>query len=140
MSKLCIKVKVDAGGFMPTKAYASDAGFDIFTPTDLKVYREEIVDTCVHMQIPDGYVGFIKSKSGLAMNRHIHSDAGVVDAGYSGSIAVKLVNYGNTPQVFKRGEKIAQIVLLPIPDAELVETVSLDDSERGANGFGSTGA
>lgn len=96
------------------------------------------VDTGVHMEIPEGYVGMLKSKSGLNVNRGVITE-GVIDAGYTGSIKVKLYNLGEDIQYFQRGDKIAQLVILPIvtPAPKLVDKFA--ETERGDNGFGSTG-
>ena len=90
------------------------------------------------MAIPRGYVGFLKSKSGLNV-KHDLTGEGVIDAGYMGSICVKLYNNGDKDYEFKRGDKIIQIVLLPIITPKLRQTDTLEETERGANGFGSTG-
>lgn len=136
-----IKVKLDEGAFAPESAHEADAGYDLRTPTDCYISEDgfAIIDTGVHIQIPKGYVGFLKSKSGLNVRDHLTGE-GVIDSGYTGSIVVKL--YRNSPhggKFFCRGDKIIQIVLLPIikPDIEIVD--SLEDTERGDNGFGSTG-
>ena len=90
------------------------------------------------MEIPSGFVGFIKSKSGMNIKHSIQSE-GVIDSGYTGSINVKLFNHGSRDVRIEKGQKIAQIVLLPIvtPDLELAD--SLRETERGDSGFGSTG-
>jgi dUTP pyrophosphatase len=136
-----IKVKLDEGAFVPESAHASDAGFDLRTPIDCIVPTGGfcIIDTGVHIAIPEGYVGFLKSKSGLNVRDHLTGE-GVIDSGYTGSIVVKL--YHNTVyggKQFRRGDKIIQLVLLPIikPDIEIVD--SLEETERGDNGFGSSG-
>ena len=136
-----IKIMLDDGAFMPTRAHEQDAGLDLYATEEQTIFRHGsyTFDTGVHVQIPEGYVGFLKSKSGLNVNQGIQS-AGVIDCGYTGSIRVKLYNHGSTMVHIKRGQKISQLVLLPIitPDLELVD--SLDETERGANGFGSSGA
>ena len=83
-------------------------------------------------------MGFIKSKSGLMVNHDITAD-GTIDAHYTGSIKVKLFNHGDTPYEVKKGDKIAQLVIVPcmLPRLELVD--SLEETDRGDNGFGSTG-
>lgn len=136
-----IKVKLDKGAFAPESAHEDDAGYDLRTPTDCFIPEGGfcIIDTGVHMAIPKGYVGFLKSKSGLNVRDHLTGE-GVIDSGYTGSIVCKL--YNNAPyygKQFRRGDKIIQIVLLPIikPEIELVE--SLEETERGDGGFGSTG-
>ena len=136
-----MKVMLDPGATMPTRAHKLDAGYDLYSREDAVIYQNGsgIFDTGVHMEIPAGYVGFLKSKSGLNVKSGIQSE-GVIDAGYTGSICVKLYNHGAKAVEIKKGQKISQIVLLPIitPELELVD--SLEDTERGNGGFGSTGA
>lgn len=137
-----MKVVLDKGAIMPVRAHELDAGYDLFTPNDFIVLPGEksvVIDTGVHVEIPEGYVGFLKSKSGLNVKYGI-TGTGVIDAGYTGSIVVKLYfNEDHSTISFCRGEKIIQLVLLPIftPELELVE--ELEETERGDNGFGSTG-
>ena len=90
------------------------------------------------MEIPEGYVGFIKSKSGLMVNHGILTD-GTIDCGYTGSIKVKLFNHGGSKYEVKKGDKIAQLVIVPclLPELELVD--KLEETDRGDGGFGSTG-
>ena len=138
-----IKVYLEEFAKMPTKAHKTDAGYDLYTPHDVTVSAKgsAIIDTGVHMQIPDGYVGLIFPKSGLNVKKGVLS-FGVIDAGYTGSIVVKLYNFGDQPVVFEEGDKITQLVIQPILITDLVSVDSADDlgkSERGANGFGSTG-
>lgn len=136
-----LRVVLDEGAFMPTRAHELDAGLDLYSPVDAVVYHDDslTIDTGVHVAIPAGYVGMIKSKSGLNVKYGIQSE-GVIDAGYTGSICVKLYNHGNSAVSIQKGQKISQLVILPIitPELELVD--SLEDTERGNGGFGSTGA
>lgn len=131
---------LDERAKMPTKSHGTDAGFDLYAPERIYVRSgsSAIIDTGVHIEIPKGYVGFLKSKSGLNVKHGITGE-GVIDAGYTGSIVAKLYNSGES-LVFKEGQKIIQIVFLPIPDVELELTDSFEQTERGDNGFGSTGA
>ena len=150
-----MKVLLDPGAIMPTRAHELDAGLDLYSPYDFflpqsSASMEETidgflakagcrtVDTGVHVEIPAGYVGMIKSKSGLNVKHGILSE-GVIDAGYTGSICVKLYNLGNEKVLIEKGQKISQLVILPIitPELELVDR--LEDTERGNGGFGSTG-
>lgn len=152
-----MKIKLDKGAKMPTRAHKLDAGYDLYTPHAVVVDGCKIdghsymgvvcgsacagcaiIDTGVHVQIPRGYVGFIKSKSGLNVNNGLTGE-GVIDAGYTGSIRVKLYNHTDKPYRFEAKEKIAQLVILPIitPKLELVD--ELEKTERGNDGFGSTG-
>jgi dUTP pyrophosphatase len=140
-----IKVKLSDGGIMPTRAHSTDAGLDLYSPVSLwimgrddkhKCYAE--IDTAVHVQIPVGYVGDVKSNSGLMFKYNLTTD-GTVDALYNGSIRVKLFNHGLQPVKIEKGQKIAQLVIKKIitPSLELVE--ELETSERGDRGFGSSG-
>lgn len=135
-----IKIVLDEKAIMPEKAHRLDAGFDLRTPKEITVFarKSAIIDTGVHMEIPDGYVGMLKSKSGLNVKYDIVSE-GVIDAGYTGSIVAKLHNNGDKDYHFDAGDKVTQIVILPIPDVELEQVDSLEDTERGNCGFGSTG-
>lgn len=99
---------------------------------------EAVIDTGVHFEIPEGYVGMIKSKSGLNVKDGITVE-GVVDAGYTGSVVCKLYNHSYTDKIFSKGDKIAQIVFMPIPKVELNFVKSITGGERGDNGFGSSG-
>lgn len=135
-----INIQLDERALMPTRGHAWDAGLDIMTPVYFVLPAGESVtiDTGVHVEIPQGYVGFLKSKSGLNILHEITSD-GTIDAGYTGSIKVKLYNHGNYAYSFQYGDKISQLVILPIetPVPKLVDRIR--GSERGDNGFGSTG-
>ena len=137
-----LKVKLDPGAFIPTKGYQTDAGFDLKTRETFTVPAggSYTTDTGVHMEIPEGYCGLLVSKSGLNVKKSITS-TGLIDAGYSGSIVVKLYNHDKgREQTFHAGEKISQIVILPIAAIDGLEVVTdLEDSPRGSNGFGSTG-
>lgn len=135
-----MKIVLDNSAFMPTRAHASDAGYDLYARERQIVPARESAcfDTGVHLEIPKGYVGFLKSKSGLNVKHGITSE-GVIDSGYTGSIVVKLYNNSGTDYTVSAGDKISQIVLLPIYTPELELAESLDDTERGGNGFGSSG-
>lgn len=134
-----MKIKLD-GTKMPTRAHEADAGLDLYSREKATIYPHEshIFDTGVHAELPKNSVGFLKSKSGLYMKHHITSE-GVVDEGYTGSIRVKLVNHGNEPYMVNKGDKISQLVILPILKPELEVVDSLEETERGSNGFGSSG-
>lgn len=138
-----IKVYLEEFSKMPTKAHETDAGYDLYTPHDVTVPAKgsAIIDTGVHMQIPDGYVGLLFPKSGLNVKKGILS-FGVIDAGYTGTIVVKLYNEGDEPVSFEAGNKITQLVIQPILITSLTpvdEMGAFDDSERGDKGFGSSG-
>ena len=136
-----IKYTLADGAYAPEKAYEWDAGFDLRTPYQFAIHGggSEVIDSGVAVAIPEGYVGFLKSKSGLMCKKNIITDGGVIDAGYTGTIAVKLTNKGTTPHLFNIGDKITQLVILPIPGVKMIKVQNLDETERGDNGFGSTG-
>lgn len=135
-----IKVMLDKGAYMPTRAHKADAGLDLYATEDAVIFRDGsyTFDTGVHVAIPEGYVGFLKSKSGLNVKQGIQS-AGVIDSGYTGSIRVKLYNHSSEMVHIRKGQKISQLVILPVatPEIELVD--ALEDTERGNGGFGSSG-
>ena len=132
---------LDEGAFAPEYAHSTDAGMDLRTPKTVRVpaHSSAIIDTGVHIQIPNNFVGFLKSKSGLNVKHGILSE-GVIDCGYTGSIVAKLYNHSDTDYVFQKGDKITQLVILPCATGALLEQVdSFDETERGDSGFGSTG-
>ena len=135
-----IKIKLDPGAFMPERAHENDAGYDLRSPVTGRLYAGEavVIDTGVHVEIPAGHVGMLKSKSGLNVVHDIVGE-GVIDSGYTGSIRVKLYNHGAESYVIEEGDKISQLVILPIITPELELVAHLDETERGGNGFGSTG-
>lgn len=135
-----MKIMLDKGAYMPTRAHEEDAGLDLYAREGAVVGAGESVkfDTGVHIELPPDTVGFLKSKSGLNVKHGITSE-GVIDVGYTGSIVVKLYNNSCRDYIVNEGDKISQLVILPIlkPELELVD--SLEDTDRGSNGFGSTG-
>ena len=137
-----MKIILDVGAYLPTYAHDADAGMDLRTPVAFIVpaHGSYTVDTGVHIQIPVGQVGFIKSKSGLNVKGGLTA-TGVVDSGFSGSIRVKLYNHSDEDYMFSRGDKITQLVLLYIakPENGFEVVDHFEETERGDNGFGSTG-
>lgn len=135
-----IRVKLDDGAKMPTRAHKEDAGLDLYaTETQLVPAKGSTkFDTGVHIELPVGTVGFLKSKSGLNVKHGITSE-GVIDAGYTGSITVKLYNNSETDYTVNAGDKISQLVILPIYTPTPVLVDDLEETERGDGGFGSTG-
>ena len=135
-----IKIMLDEGAILPTRAHKADAGLDLYTPYDVYINggSSAEVDTGVRMEIPYGFFGDIRSKSGLLFRSCIFTD-GTIDSGYMGSIRVKVLNLGSEPYHFKAGEKVAQIVISRCELPELVAVDRLDNTERGENGFGSSG-
>ena len=135
-----MRVKLEKWAYMPERAHTTDAGADLRSPHDEIVMpnKSVVIDTGVHIELPTNTVGMLKSKSGLNVKHGITSE-GVIDVGYTGSIAVKLYNHSDKPYEVKAGDKISQLVIMPIftPSFELVD--ELEETERGNGGFGSTG-
>lgn len=135
-----MNVILDDGAYMPEFAHKTDAGADLRSPvcTIVPSHGSVMIDTGVHVEIPEGYVGMLKSKSGLNVKHNLNGE-GVIDSGFSGSICVKLYNFGNKDYQILRGDKIIQIVIMPCVYCEFTEVEKFADSERGDGGFGSTG-
>ena len=135
-----MKIMLDNGAYTPTRAHSADAGLDIYSRERklVRAHDSECFDTGVHMEIPKGFVGFLKSKSGLNVKHGLTSE-GAIDSGYTGSICVKLYNNSDEDYIINGGDKISQLVILPIvlPDLEIVK--ELGKTDRGSNGFGSSG-
>ena len=136
-----MKIKLIGNAYMPTRAFPTDAGLDLRTPERVCVKSgcSVVIDTGVCVQLPKGTTGFLKSKSGLNVKHGIIGE-GVIDENYTGSIRVKLYNLGHEDYTFEKGDKLIQLVVLPvvIPD-ELVRVEELEETDRGDNGFGSSG-
>ena len=132
-----MKIMLDEGAKV-SRAHPYDAGLDLCARTSCTVYGYATFDTGVHVAIPEGCVGFIKSKSGLMVKHNITAD-GTIDSHYTGSIHVKLFNHSDAPYKVLAGDKIAQLVIVPclLPELEVVD--SLEETDRGVGGFGSTG-
>lgn len=135
-----MNIILDNGAFKPEFAHKTDAGADLRSPVDTVVPARGsvVIDTGVHVEIPEGYTGFLKSKSGLNVKHNLIGE-GVVDALYTGSIKVKFYNLGDIDYQILRGDKIIQMVILPCVYCEFTEVEQFADSERGTGGFGSTG-
>lgn len=139
---MLMKVKLDKDAKKLDRAHQTDAGLDIFSRDEdfwLWPGHSHIFDTGVHIQLPPGTWAKVESKSGLNVNASIASLGGTIDEPYRGSIAVKLYNFGNERYQFRKGDKIAQMVILPYLTPEIEYVDELDPSDRGDAGFGSTG-
>lgn len=135
-----VKIKLDKGAFMPERAHEWDAGLDLRAMEDKVVPARgsAIFDTGVHIQLPPFTAGLIVSKSGLNFKHDIQND-GLIDIPYRGSIKIKLYNHGDTDYMVHRGDKISQLVIVDIRIPHLKVVDELEETERGNNGFGSTG-
>lgn len=134
-----IKYELDEGAYKPMRAHDSDAGFDLLCREDqvLEPNVANTIDTGVHVLIPEGFVGLLCPRSSFNV-KGIGTPIGVVDAGYTGSIRVVLEPF-NVTKIFK-GNRIAQLVILPLPQIKMIEGKVIGvDTHRGDGGFGSTG-
>jgi len=135
------RLRADAA--LPSRAYAGDAGLDLATceRVELAPGERRVVATGVAVAIPPGYAGFVQPRSGLAARHGIAvvNSPGLIDSGYRGEIQVVLLNTdGERTFVAEAGERIAQLVVLPVPEVEVAEVAELPASERGPRGFGSS--
>ena len=137
-----IDVMLEKGAFLPERAHTLDAGYDLRSrttrDTPIPPHGSAIFNTGVHMAIPAGYVGLLKSKSGLNVKNGITGE-GVIDAGYTGYIIVKLYNDTDKPYYVINGDKIIQIIIIKAETPTLRVVDSFRDTERGDSGFGSSG-
>lgn len=137
-----IKVqKITNEAIIPSKSYAGDAGFDLYSAEEIIIKPGEIkgVKTGVKMEIPKGYVGLIWDKSGLAIKYGVKTMAGVIDSGYRGEIVVILTNLSRNNFKVEKKSKIAQILIQKFENAKIEIRRNLSKTKRGKNGFGSTG-
>ena len=127
----------------PTRAHPGDAGIDLRARVDTVLASGEwaMIPTGIAVAIPAGYAGLVAPRSGLAARKGISvvNGPGVVDAGFRGEINAILINHGPGDVSLRRGDRIAQLIVVPVAEAELVEVDVLPDSQRGAGGFGSSG-
>lgn len=135
-----MKIKLDSGAIAPTRAHDTDAGLDLYSPVKSTIPSgcSRYIDTGVHIQLPHGTAGLIVSKSGLNVRYGI-SSTGLIDEGYTGSIVLRLFNNSPYDYHINAGDKISQLVVIPVlyEPVEIVD--SIEGGERGDNGFGSTG-
>jgi dUTP pyrophosphatase len=144
MMEVLIK-RLDSSVPMPSYAKGGDAGADIATRIDftLKAGERMLVPTGISIALPNGYVALVHPRSGLAIKYGISmvNTPGTVDAGFRGELQVILINHDLTESVsFKKGDRIAQLVIQQVERAEFVEVTQLPGSDRATGGFGSTGA
>lgn len=138
-----IPVTLSEGAVLPRYQSADAAGMDLCSTIDfsLEPLERMLVPTGLRMEIPRGYEGQVRPRSGLALKYGISmvNAPGTIDSDYRGEIGVLLVNLGQNRVEFKAGERVAQLVICPVIQVELKQVDSLSETERGAGGFGSTG-
>lgn len=137
-----LKVKrLSENAKLPVRGSPGAAGYDLFSAQDVTIQAQgkAIVPTEISIAVPEGTYGRVAPRSGLAAKHHLDVGAGVIDADYRGAVGVVLFNLGQTDYQVAKGDRIAQLVLEKIVVAEVSEVDNLDDTDRGAGGFGSTG-
>ena len=137
-------IKLNEKAHTPTYGSEFAAGADLYSAEKeitIEAGETRLVHTGIAMEIPEGYAGLIYARSGIATKRGLApaNKVGVIDSDYRGEIMVALHNHSNTAQTIAAGERIAQMVIAPFLAVEYTETEALNDTERGAGGFGSTG-
>lgn len=125
----------------PSYAHSSDAGMDFYAleNTIIQPNERKLIVTGIAMSIPHGYVGLIWDKSGIATKHGVKIMAGVIDAGYRGEIKILVHNLSSQSFAVEKGTKIAQMLIQPVVQKEIIEVAELEETERGEGGFGSTG-
>ena len=138
--KLKIK-KISKNAQIPKFAHKTDAGLDLFCTKKVEIVSGKTVaiSTGIAIEIPNGYVGLIWDKSGLALKSGIKTMGGVIDSGYRGEIKVILTNLTNQGYVFEVGDKVAQLLIQKVEKFDIEEVEELNEADRGLFGFGSTG-
>lgn len=128
---------------LPAYAHVGDAGMDVCSVDELTIEpgARALVKTGLVFLLPEGWEAQVRPRSGLALKKGVTvlNSPGTIDAGYRGEVGVILINLGREPFAIKPGDRIAQIVLAPVTQAEIREAAAIDETDRGTGGFGSTG-
>ena len=143
MTDLTINIVTNHGDVAPTYAHPGDAGADLRADHHdvIPPGGRRLIRTGLQIAIPDGYAGFVHPRSGLASKHGVTvlNAPGTLDSGFRGDVLVNLINHGEEPFHIKPGDRIAQLVIQPVVRAKFVTVTTLDTTERGDNGHGSTG-
>ncbi len=141
--RLTVKRLDPAGARLPARAHPGDAGLDLFAAVgvDIPAGETRLVGTGLAIALPPGTEGQIRPRSGLALRHGITvlNAPGTIDAGYRGEVGILLINHGRQAFRVRRGMKVAQLVVTPVVEVEVVEATTLSDTARDRDGFGSTG-
>lgn len=140
---IVVKVMYQDGVVLPKYETEFAAGLDlkafIQTAVTLKPLERKLIPTGIKMEIPVGYEVQIRPRSGLSLKKGLMAILGTIDADYRGDVGIIVINLSNEDYVINPGDRIAQMVLAPVAQAELLPALSLTETERGEGGFGSTG-
>ncbi len=139
MKVLIQKLHPDA--ILPRYANPKDAGLDLFSNEEvvLQPNEKKTVKTGIALALPENHVGLVWDKSGIASKLHLHTFAGVIDESYRGELQIVIGNFSAQPYKIEKGQKIAQLLVQPITYAHIEEVSTLNETQRGLGGFGSTG-
>lgn len=136
--------RLDPAVELPSYAYEGDAGLDLRSNVDivLKPFQRRLIGTGLAIAIPDGYAGFVQPRSGLALREGLSmvNTPGLIDSHYRGELKICAINLDPQNEIrISRGERIAQLVIQRVPRVSLMEVDELDETDRGQDGFGSSG-
>lgn len=138
-----LRVALEEGALPPEYRTAGSAGMDvrIAESVELKPHERKLVRTGMKIQVPEGYEGQLRPRSGLALEHGVTmaNSPGTIDSDYRGEVKLILLNTGRHPVRLSKGDRVAQLVICPVARAEVVVVEDLEDTERGDGGFGSTG-
>ncbi|MHA1771277.1 MAG: dUTP diphosphatase [Candidatus Thorarchaeota archaeon] len=142
--RIIVKVKlIHQDAKIPTRAIAGDVAFDLYSSIEHTLQPGErfTVPTGISIEIPEGYEGVVRPRSGLAIKHGITvlNSPGTIDSGYRGEVKSILINLGTEPFLIEKGMRISQLAIRPVPDVQMIEVDTLSKTERGERGFGSTG-
>lgn len=135
-----MRIKLDEGAYVPSRAHDTDAGMDLRTPVKVTVpaHGSAVIDTGVHVQLPPECAGLLVSKSGLNV-RHGMTSTGLIDEGFTGSIITRIYNDSDSDWTFEAGDKVTQLVVVPVRYVSIEIVPEISGGERGDAGYGSTG-
>lgn len=135
--------RIHPDAVLPAYAHKSDAGMDVRSVADIVIApgKRALVPTGLVMLLPPGYEAQVRPRSGLALKHGVTvlNTPGTIDSGYRGEVGVILANFGDSDFAVRKGDKIAQIVIAPVTQPDIVESDTVDSTDRGVGGFGSTG-
>ena len=133
--------KIHPNAKIPNYAHFGDAGFDLYIPERfiLKAGERKSIPLGLAMEIPHGHAGLLLDKSGLSHKHGLKSFGGVIDSGYRGEVHAGIMNLSDTDYIFEAGDKIIQMLIMPVETVDIIEVDELSDSERGNGAFGSSG-
>lgn len=143
MQTLTVKIKAEDSSLVPEYKSKSAAGVDLMASHEgvIEPASRALVKTGITIELPDGYEAQVRPRSGLALKNGVTvlNSPGTIDSDYRGEIGVILINHGAEAFAFKKGDRIAQMIIAPVVQADFIVADELNDTERGAGGFGHTG-